>query len=89
MDQTTPLVALSNEGEASMVWGFLRDMFSTDAGPAPGIDCGCSTVFNPATGLPMLGDSFGGVDGGGNPYGMDMHSDISRVSGGFDANPWD
>lgn len=26
-------------------------------------------VTNPATGLPMTNDDFGGVDVGGNPYG--------------------
>ena len=28
-----------------------------------------STVINPATGLPMVGDSYAGVDVGGNSYG--------------------
>ena len=29
-----------------------------------------SMVINPATGLPMVGDSTGGVDVGGSPYGQ-------------------
>jgi hypothetical protein len=28
---------------------------------------------NPATGLPMLDDDFGGVDVGGSPFGTDVH----------------
>lgn len=35
--------------------------------------------INPATGLPMTGDSYGGVDVGGSPYGTDIHSQH---------NPW-
>lgn len=39
-----------------------------------GYNAGCTV--NPATGLPMLdGDTCGGVDLGGNPYGMDMDHD--------------
>ena len=30
-------------------------------------------VVNPATGLPMVDDSFCGVDVGGSPFGMDIH----------------
>ena len=33
-----------------------------------------SSLFNPATGLPMLDASGTGVDVGGNPYGVDMRS---------------
>lgn len=31
--------------------------------------------INPATGLPMLDESLGGVDAGGSPYGFDIHAD--------------
>jgi hypothetical protein len=44
------------------VWSWL---FGGDAAPA-------TMDINPATGLPMLGDC-GGVDVGGNPFGMDVH----------------
>jgi hypothetical protein len=30
--------------------------------------------INPATGLPMTGDDYSGVDVGGSPYGTDTHS---------------
>lgn len=30
--------------------------------------------INPATGLPMIGDTTTGFDVGGNPYGMNWHS---------------
>ena len=36
--------------------------------------------INPATGLPMTDDSYGGVDVGGNPYGFDNNS--------WQYNPW-
>lgn len=32
------------------------------------------TPINPATGLPMIGDGYGGVDVGGSPYGTDFHA---------------
>ena len=32
---------------------------------------------NPATGLPMIDEGFGGVDVGGNPYGTDIHQSNS------------
>lgn len=41
------------------------------------------TDINPTTGLPMLGD-VGGVDVGGNPFGMDLHQIDSHSSHGFD-----
>ena len=31
-------------------------------------------MVNPATGLPMVGDSCGGVDVGGSPFGIDNHA---------------
>lgn len=32
------------------------------------------TPINPATGLPMTGDGYGGVDVGGSPYGTDIYA---------------
>lgn len=32
-----------------------------------------STLINPATGLPMTSDDYGGIDVGGSPYGIDIH----------------
>ncbi|WP_196482131.1 hypothetical protein [Burkholderia vietnamiensis] len=34
---------------------------------------------NPATGLPMINDGYGGVDVGGSPWGTDTHTQC---------NPW-
>lgn len=48
------------------MWNWL---FGGDMAPAP-ID------INPVTGLPMVGD-IGGLDAGGNPYGMDMSAHAS------------
>jgi len=72
-----------------MVWNFLRDLFSSDAGRVQGIDDMTVTVINPATGLPMLGDSIGGVDVGGSPFGMDLHSSMSGLGSGFGSSPWE
>jgi len=48
-------------------------------------------VVNPSTGLPMVGDGFGGVDVGGSPYGTDIHHhepwSPPSSGGGFD-NDW-
>lgn len=33
----------------------------------------CNPI-NPATGLPMTDDSYGGVDVGGSPWGTDIHA---------------
>jgi hypothetical protein len=40
------------------------------------LDSGVSQI-NPATGLPMVGDSIGGIDVGGNPYGIDISDSIN------------
>ncbi|MDG9970243.1 hypothetical protein N7638_19535 [Achromobacter mucicolens] len=32
------------------------------------------TPINPATGLPMTDDGYGGVDVGGSPYGTDIYT---------------
>ena len=54
------------------------------------------TTFNPASGLPMLGDS--GLDIGGNPFGTDWstHSDpfgstsmFDSTGSSFSSFPWD
>lgn len=37
------------------------------------------TPINPATGLPMTDDGYGGVDVGGSPYGTDIYTH---------QNPW-
>ena len=49
------------------IWNWLFGD-TTDAMALPAMD---SPSLNPATGLPMMG---GGLDVGGNPYGMDLHS---------------
>jgi len=41
-------------------------------------------LFNPATGLPMVGGEFGSVDVAGNPFGLDLQSHLSDVSLGCD-----
>ncbi|MGO4416845.1 peptidase [Cupriavidus sp. KB_39] len=49
------------------------------------------TPINPATGLPMTEDGYGGVDVGGSPYGTDIHAhhnpwlsaDFGRTCNGF------
>ncbi|CAJ8578104.1 Uncharacterised protein [Burkholderia pseudomallei] len=47
------------------------------------------TVFNPATGLPMVGNSYSSVDYGGSSFGTNVndHTPCSSPSGcGFDNN---
>jgi len=44
-----------------------------------GVNPGCT--INPATGLPMVGDSCAGVDVMGNPYGTDLHDTFSTDHG--------
>ncbi|MBS0225711.1 MAG: hypothetical protein JSS25_05145 [Proteobacteria bacterium] len=38
------------------------------------------SLVNPATGLPMIDDSYGGVDVGGSPFGMDIHESTLSLS---------
>lgn len=71
-----------------MIWDTLRSMFST-IDIATGLVDLSPTVVNPATGLPMLDGSFGGVDVGGSPFGVDIHSPTSGVAGGFGSDLWD
>jgi len=52
------------------IWNWLFGD-DTDATSSPVMD---SPSINPATGLPMMGSHIGGLDVGGNPYGMDLHS---------------
>lgn len=57
---------------------------------APAQDETCTT--NPATGLPMV-SGCGGVDVGGNPYGMNLHDNwthsTSWDSSSSGSNSWD
>lgn len=61
------------------VWNWL---FGGDMTPV-------TTDVNPATGLPMLGD-VGGVDVGGNPFGMNLSDhtidSLSSPMGGADSS---
>lgn len=46
-----------------------------------------NTPINPATGLPMNGDDFGGVDVGGSPWGIDTYAHHHPWSASYPA--WD
>lgn len=73
-----------------MNFNFLKNMFSGDdsASPIP-VDMPLS-VFNPATGLPMIDNGMGGVDVGGSPFGMDLDSSTCTDFTGSDGlNSWD
>ena len=78
-----------------MVWWSIFDSFfegsSSQSSASSAID-GMSVV-NPATGLPMLDNSMGGVDLGGSPFGSDIHHDSfdsgTGLLGGGMGNPWD
>ncbi|MGK8204318.1 peptidase [Burkholderia cenocepacia] len=45
------------------------------------------STINPATGLPMIDDGYGGVDVGGSPYGTDIHAHHHPWSASYPA--WD
>ena len=58
------------------IWNWLFGD-ATEAAASPTMD---SLTINPATGLPMLGEDIGGLDVGGNPYGVDLHSTTDWTS---------
>lgn len=73
-----------------MNFDFLKNMFSGDDYAASQIADTAMTVINPSTGLPMLDDGMGGVDAGGSPFGMDIHSSLSdSFMDDMGSNPWD
>lgn len=72
-----------------MVWDFLLEMFSSNIGTVSSMDDVSSTTINPATGLPMIDDGMGGLDVGGSPFGMDIHSNTDSFGGSLSSNPWD
>ncbi|WP_143751487.1 hypothetical protein [Marinobacter sp. LV10R520-4] len=57
------------------------ELFSNDNFQRMGGD----TRINPATGLPMTGDSVGGFDIEGNPFGTDLSSNGVSITSSFDA----
>lgn len=72
-----------------MFWRSVFDFFdfsgsSMGSSSAPDI-----SGVNPATGLPMVGDSMGGVDVGGSPYGTDIHHSTMDSFSDMGSNPWD
>ena len=73
-----------------MNFGFLNFFFG---GADNGASCTVEvpvTVINPSTGLPMVESGMGGVDVGGSPFGMDVHSFMGDSNAGtMDSNPWD
>ncbi len=71
-----------------MIWDFLQGMFSSGTGTASSMDGISSPIVNPATGLPMLDASIGGVDVGGSPYGMDINGSTGDLGSGFGSTPW-
>lgn len=73
-----------------MNFNFLRFIFgSDDNAGAHKVDTPL-TVINPSTCLPMIDGEMGGVDVGGSPFGMDVHSGMSdSFMGSMDSNPWE
>ena len=72
-----------------MIWDFLVGVFSNGTGTASSMHDISSTGINPATGLPMLDSATGGVDVGGSPYGMDIHTSMGNHGSDFGSTPWD
>jgi len=73
-----------------MNFDFLKFVFAGDDNSGLHIGDTLLTVINPSTGLPMLDDGMGGVDVGGSPFGVDVHSNMSdSFTYSMDSNPWD
>ena len=75
-----------------MNFDFLNFLFGggDDAATVGGAMDAPMTVINPSTGLPMMDSGMGGVDVGGSPFGMDVHSSTcDSFTGGMGSNPWD
>lgn len=54
------------------LWSRILEWSSmSNAGSSP--DSAPIPVINPTTGLPMVDNTYGGVDVGGSPYGTDIH----------------
>lgn len=70
------------------MWNFFCSLFDSTS-IAPDMADISATLINPATGLPMLGDSIGGVDAGGSPFGQDTHASPPDFGYGIGSNPGD
>lgn len=57
---------------------FWKRLFGYDATPEITQGTEAAPVVNPATGLPMIDNSTGGMDVAGNPYGQDVHQHHAR-----------
>lgn len=70
-----------------MFWKNVFDFFGWSTGSETNHNEPDAPVVNPATGLPMLDNSPGGVDVGGSPYGFDTyHNNMSSFNDTSD--PW-
>lgn len=72
-----------------MFWQSVFDFFDFfgDASSSPGAPD--AMVVNPATSLPMMDNTMGGVDVGGSPYGIDTHQTNMDSFNSMGSNPWD
>lgn len=66
---------------------FLNFLLGRGETAAPGTADVPLATINPSTGLPMLDGGMGGVDAGGSPFGVDLHSQMSdSFTGSTDSN---
>jgi len=72
-----------------MFWKSVFDFLDFSGSSTSSPSATGAPVVNPATGLPMLGDSMGGVDVGGSPYGTDTHHSSTMDNFSMGSNPWD
>jgi hypothetical protein len=73
-----------------MNFNFLNFIFGGGDGAAAGPAEVPMTVTNPSTGLPMVENGIGGIDVGGSPFGMDVHSSMSdSFADCISSNPWE
>ena len=76
-----------------MQFNFINLLFGGDDNADPPKVNVPMTFVNPATSLPMVDsgiDGMGGIDVGGSPFGMDIHSSMNDISTDFmGSNPWE
>lgn len=73
-----------------MHFNFLSFLFGGDNNTAASTADVPMTFVNPATGLPMIDSEMGGVDVGGSPFGMDVHSSMNdSFTDCMGPNPWE
>ena len=73
-----------------MHFNFFKFLFDGEDSVTSGTADMPQTGINPSTGLPMIDSGMSGVDVGGSPFGMDVHSHANdSFTDAMGSNPWD